>query len=63
MESLPELNILKAEFVDAGVWVRPFGNIIYLMPPYVISAEDLQTLIATMLRVTEGWARRHFSAG
>lgn len=61
MESLPELNILKAEFVDAGVWVRPFNNIIYLMPPFVISAEDLQALIVATLRVTDGWARRHFS--
>ncbi|WP_323761349.1 adenosylmethionine--8-amino-7-oxononanoate transaminase [Maricaulis sp.] len=60
MASLPELDILKAEFVDAGVWVRPFNNIIYLMPPYVISAEDLQILIGTTLRVTEAWARRHF---
>ncbi|MFT6542271.1 MAG: adenosylmethionine-8-amino-7-oxononanoate aminotransferase [Maricaulis maris] len=61
MASLPELDVLKACFVDAGVWVRPFNNIIYLMPPYVISAEDLTVLIDTTLRVTEGWARRHFS--
>lgn len=61
MESLPELEILKASFVDAGVWVRPFNTIIYLMPPYVISAEDLEHLIRTTLRVTEAWARRHFS--
>ncbi|WP_291842599.1 adenosylmethionine--8-amino-7-oxononanoate transaminase [Maricaulis sp.] len=60
MQSLPELDILKAAFVEAGIWVRPFNNIIYLMPPYVISAEDLEHLIRTMLRVTAGWARRHF---
>ncbi|RKR03013.1 adenosylmethionine--8-amino-7-oxononanoate transaminase [Maricaulis maris] len=60
MQSLPELDTLKAAFVGAGVWVRPFNNIIYLMPPYVISAEDLQALIEAALRVTEAWARRHF---
>ncbi|OLF73069.1 adenosylmethionine-8-amino-7-oxononanoate aminotransferase [Maricaulis sp. W15] len=60
MQSLPALDTLKAAFVGAGVWVRPFNNIIYLMPPYVISAEDLQALIEAALRVTEAWARRHF---
>jgi len=61
MASLPELDILKACFVEAGVWVRPFNNIIYLMPPYTISAEDLDHLVRTTLRVTTAWAQRHFS--
>ena len=31
-------------FVDAGVWIRPFNDLIYLMPPYVIDGEDLRRL-------------------
>ena len=31
-----------------GVWVRPFGNVVYLMPPLVIGAEDLERLLAAM---------------
>jgi len=60
MASLPELEILKACFVDAGVWVRPFNNIIYLMPPYTIGADDLDHLVRTTLRVANDWAVRHF---
>jgi adenosylmethionine-8-amino-7-oxononanoate aminotransferase len=34
----------QARFVEAGVWIRPFRNLIYLMPPYVIDAADLSRL-------------------
>ena len=34
----------QQKFVDAGVWIRPFGNLLYLMPPYVIEPEDLTRL-------------------
>ena len=32
---------LRQEFVKHGVWLRPFGDIIYLMPPLVIEENDL----------------------
>ena len=35
---------LQRVFVDAGVWIRPFNDLIYLMPPYVIAGEDLRRL-------------------
>lgn len=35
---------LRPRLVDLGVWVRPFGDVAYLMPPLVIGAEDLATL-------------------
>ncbi|MET0029794.1 MAG: adenosylmethionine--8-amino-7-oxononanoate transaminase [Candidatus Thiodiazotropha sp.] len=40
-------------FVEAGVWVRPFGKLVYLMPPYIISEEDLRTLTETVVKVVE----------
>ena len=38
-------------FVEGGVWVRPFGRLVYLMPPFVMDDDDLQTLCAATLDV------------
>ena len=35
---------LQQFFVERGVWIRPFGRLIYLMPPYLISAQALSQL-------------------
>ncbi|MGK2907483.1 MAG: aminotransferase class III-fold pyridoxal phosphate-dependent enzyme, partial [Desulfuromonadales bacterium] len=39
---------ITKRFVDKGVWIRPFGKLVYVMPPYVISDEDLDTLLMAM---------------
>jgi adenosylmethionine-8-amino-7-oxononanoate aminotransferase len=39
-----DVPTVQRRFVDAGVWIRPFSNLVYLMPPYVIEAGDLSQL-------------------
>jgi adenosylmethionine-8-amino-7-oxononanoate aminotransferase len=48
LEREPKLEALRARFVQHGVWVRPFGSVVYLMPPLVVGAEDLATLAAAV---------------
>jgi adenosylmethionine-8-amino-7-oxononanoate aminotransferase len=45
---------IQQQFVARGIWVRPFGNLVYVMPPYVISDGDLAFLVEQILDVLEG---------
>ena len=41
---IDDLNALRARFVDEGVFIRPFGNIIYLTPAFTIAAGRIQDI-------------------
>jgi adenosylmethionine-8-amino-7-oxononanoate aminotransferase len=47
-------NEMRQRLVDLGVWIRPFGNIVYTTPPFVISDEDLTQLTTAMVKVVRG---------
>lgn len=42
---------LMEEFMKEGVWLRPFGNIIYVMPPFIISPKDLSQILEAIVKV------------
>ena len=47
------VNIKKIQpmFVEAGVWIRPFNHLIYLMPPYIINPDELNTLTQSICTI------------
>ena len=47
------MAVVQKQFVDAGVWVRPFGSLVYLMPPFIISDEDLSLLTSAVCDVVQ----------
>ncbi len=44
MKQAVDMASITASFVDAGIWVRPFGRLVYLMPAYVIGEQELTRL-------------------
>ena len=50
----PDAVRLQTALVDRGAWVRPFGRLVYAMPPYVSTEQDLATVTAAMVGAIEG---------
>lgn len=55
VEQLHQLDRLRARFVEAGVWLRPFSDMIYLTPPLTIG-EHLGPLLEATVEVTREWS-------
>jgi adenosylmethionine---8-amino-7-oxononanoate aminotransferase len=51
LDRIDDLEGLRARFVEEGVFVRPFGSIIYLTPAFTISAEELARLMQAVVNV------------
>lgn len=55
---LHNLDWLKAQFVAAGIWLRPFGNVIYTMPPFTITPDELSAITGAISDILPRWADR-----
>ena len=51
MQHKVDVAKLQQQFVELGVWIRPFNNLIYIMPPFIISPAQLSKLSAAMVKV------------
>ena len=48
-----DMAVVQPAFVESGVWIRPFGELVYTMPPYVTGAEDLARIATAIHDVIE----------
>ena len=48
LEEIHDMASLKRAFIDSGVWVRPFRNVVYLTPAFNIGAADLDRLLESI---------------
>jgi len=46
-----DMKAIQPLFVDAGVWIRPFGKLVYLIPPFIIQNDDLEKLTSAVVDV------------
>lgn len=51
MKKPVDMGSIQKQFVEKGVWVRPFGRLVYVMPPYIMDDDDLDTLTRAMVEV------------
>jgi adenosylmethionine-8-amino-7-oxononanoate aminotransferase len=50
LEEPCDMSVLQPRLVEEGAWVRPFGKLVYTMPPYVSTAEDLDVITGAIVR-------------
>ena len=58
LETMPDPRALQAAFLDRGVWIRPFRNVVYLTPAFVIGDGELDQLTGAVASVLGAALRR-----
>lgn len=53
MKEIADLDVLRSAFIDEGVFVRPFGDVIYLTPAFTIAPDELNRLTGAIVNVVQ----------
>ena len=53
MKKPVDMASIQKQFVERGIWVRPFGKLVYIMPPFIITQSQLSTLTSALLEVVK----------
>lgn len=53
LDTAVDMKKIQPLFVEKGVWIRPFGRLVYIMPPYIIDNDGLHALIQKLTEVIE----------
>ena len=59
VKEMHNLNWLRKRFVEEGVWIRPFLDVIYLMPSFIISNNDLNKLMNAITSIIPEWEHKY----
>ncbi|ERL55414.1 adenosylmethionine--8-amino-7-oxononanoate transaminase [Psychrobacter aquaticus] len=51
LDAAVDMPIFQSLLIENGIWVRPFGKLVYIMPPYIITDDELITLCQALLKV------------
>ena len=57
LEAPVDMAVVQPAFVDAGVWIRPFGTLVYTMPPYVAAPAQVERITRAICEVIEKTTR------
>ena len=52
-----DMAVVQPAFVEAGVWIRPFGRLVYTMPPYVVEPAELDQITRAICEVVGSLSR------
>ncbi len=54
-----DMHWIQPLLVEMGVWLRPFGRLLYAMPPFIIRDDELEKIITVMVEITHSVSRNH----